>query len=126
MSVPSNLQYTKDHEWADLSNPSEVVIGITDHAQEALGEVVFVELPKVGRNLKQHETFGVVESIKAVSDLYSPIEGTVVAINEDAIKNPSSINQSAYKEGWLIKIKPTNAPKDLMTAQQYESFVKSL
>jgi len=128
MEIPSGLLYTKDHEWALHESNDTVTIGITDHAQESLGEVVFVELPKVGRQLKSHETFGVVESIKAVSDLYSPISGEVTEVNEAAINDPSSINRSAYKEGWLVRLKLTDRSslQGLMNATQYKAFVDSL
>jgi glycine cleavage system H protein len=91
MRFPNELKYTKDHEWAKIDG-NQVTVGITDHAQSSLGDIVFVELPKVGRELKAGETFGVVESIKAVSDLYSPIAGKVVAVNDHAVSEPSSLN----------------------------------
>lgn len=128
MEFPSGLLYTKDHEWALHGSDDVVTVGITDHAQEALGEVVYVELPKVGRELKEHETFGVVESIKAVSDLYSPIAGTVVEVNSAVASDPSLVNRSAYNDGWLVRLRLTdkNSLSGLMNAQKYASFVESL
>lgn len=128
MEFPSGLLYTKDHEWALHGSDDVVTIGITDHAQEALGEVVYVELPKVGRELKKHETFGVVESIKAVSDLYSPVAGTVLEVNAAASSDPSLVNRSPYKDGWLVRIKLTDkdSMSDLMNASKYSSYVDSL
>jgi glycine cleavage system H protein len=127
MRFPENLKYTKDHEWAKVEGNS-VVIGITDHAQSALGDVVYVELPAVGRTLKAGETFGVVESIKAVSDLYAPISGKVVAVNSSLADNPSVINQDSQGSAWMIKIEPTDASgtKDLMDSASYTKFVESL
>ena len=127
MSIPNGLYYTKDHEWAKVTG-SEAVIGITDHAQAALGDIVFVDLPKKGRTLKSHETFGVVESIKAVSDLYSPLAGEVVDTNQGAVDNPASVNTSPYDSGWLIKIKMADpsALSQLMNPEAYTAFVESL
>ncbi len=128
MEFPSGLLYTKDHEWAQPGADDTVTIGITDHAQEALGEVVYVELPKIGRELKEHETFGVVESIKAVSDLFCPAAGKVIDINSAVTSDPALVNSSAYKDGWLIRLKLANkdALKDMMDAQKYSAFVQSL
>lgn len=128
MEFPSGLLYTKDHEWAMHGSDDVVTIGITDHAQNSLGEVVYVEMPKVGRELKTHDTFGVVESIKAVSDLYAPVAGTVVEVNEAAAGNPSVINSDPYREGWLIRVKlqDKSALSGLMTATDYRKLVESL
>ena len=103
--IPDNLGYTEDHEWA-LESEGLVTIGITDYAQESLGEIVFVELPKVGTILDKSGTFGVIESTKSVSDLYSPIAGEVVEINNAVENEPDLINTSPYDSGWIIKIKP--------------------
>lgn len=128
MEFPNGLLYTKDHEWAHVEKDDTVTVGITDHAQEALGDIVYVELPQVGRQLKAHETFGVVESIKAVSDLYSPIAGTVTEVNSDAPGDPSVVNRSPYKEGWLIRVKVSDKSSlsGLMDATKYKSYVESL
>jgi glycine cleavage system H protein len=121
------LLYTKDHEWAKRDD-SVVTIGITSHAQDALGEIVFADLPKIGRQLKTHEVFGVVESIKAVSDLYSPVAGEVVETNPAVTGNPSLINTSSYGDGWLIRVKLSDPSTldGLMNASQYKAYVEGL
>jgi len=108
MNVPANLKYTKTHEWARRDADGTVTIGITDHAQEALGDIVFLELPEAGRKLKSGEECAVVESVKAASDIYAPLAGEVVARNDAAADAPESVNQDAYA-AWLFKIKPDNA-----------------
>jgi glycine cleavage system H protein len=108
MNVPANLKYAKSHEWAKLEADGLVTVGITDHAQEALGDIVFLELPQVGRKLKAGEECAVVESVKAASDIYAPIGGEVVAVNQAAADAPESVNQDAYA-AWLFKLKPDNA-----------------
>lgn len=124
MSNPSNLKYTKDHEWA-LSEGSVMTVGITDHAQSALGDIVYCELPSVGRELKAGETFGVVESIKAVSDLYSPVSGKVTAVNSALTSEPSQINSKPY-ESWMIKVELNGgASHELMDAAAYTKYVES-
>lgn len=127
MNIPKDLKYTREHEWAKAVG-GEIVVGITDHAQSSLGDIVYLELPKVGRTLKAGETFGVVESIKAVSDLYAPIAGEVVAINDGASGDPATLNSSPYDNGWLIRLKPAdaNALSALMDAGAYEKLVASL
>lgn len=127
MSFPSDFKYTKDHEWAK-QDAASVTVGITDHAQSSLGDIVFVELPKIGREVKAGETFGVVESIKAVSDLYSPIAGKITAINEAVVAEPSSLNREPHASAWLVKIAPSD-PKalgTLMDSTAYTSYVQSL
>jgi glycine cleavage system H protein len=111
MTVPANLKYTQSHEWAKLEADGTVTVGITDHAQAALGDIVFLELPEDGRTVKAGEECAVVESVKAASDIYSPIAGQVVARNDDAVDAPESVNQDAYA-AWLFKLKPAN-PADL-------------
>jgi glycine cleavage system H protein len=127
MNFPAELKYTKDHEWAKVDGLT-VTVGITDHAQSALGDVVYVDLPKVGRELKGGETFGVVESIKAVSDLYSPIAGKVIAVNEELPNDPSAVNRDAYGQAWMVKIQAPDAGAlaGLMDAGAYTSYVASL
>ncbi len=127
MNYPQDYKYTKEHEWAKVTGDS-VTVGITDHAQSSLGDIVFLELPPVGKSLKAGDTFGVVESIKAVSDLYSPVDGTVLEVNSALTNNPATLNQSPHDQGWLVKIKLTDkaAAEKLMDAPAYESFVKSL
>jgi glycine cleavage system H protein len=123
---PADLKYTKDHEWAKVDGKN-VTIGITDHAQSALGDVVYVELPAVGRALKKGETFGVVESIKAVSDLYSPASGKVVEVNSALPDEPAQLNRDPYSS-WMVKIELTDPSSisDLMDAASYQKFVVSL
>lgn len=124
---PSDLKYTKDHEWAKVEG-DVVTIGITDHAQNALGEVVFVEVPAVGKQLNKGDTFGVVESIKAVSDVYAPVTGKVVETHGDLSQDPGTLNKDPYKQGWLIKIQVTdqNSLQGLMSAAEYASYVENL
>ena len=108
MNVPSNLKYTKSHEWVRAEADGTVTIGITDHAQELLGDLVFVELPEVGKNLAAEEEAAVVESVKAASDVYAPIAGTVIAVNETVPDAPETVNQDAYA-AWLFRMQPANA-----------------
>lgn len=124
-NIPANLKYTKEHEWALLEGDT-VTVGITDFAQSALGDIVFLEVPAVGTDLKEGSTFGVVESIKSVSDLYAPINGQVVAKNTDLEGAPEKINQDAYGS-WLIKVKVKNTADfdKLLSAQQYQEFCNS-
>jgi len=124
-NIPSNLKYTKEHEWA-LVEGDTVSVGITDFAQSALGDIVFVEVPDVGSDLKIGGTFGVVESIKSVSDLYSPVTGEVVAKNSDVEGSPEKINDNAY-ESWLIKVKIKDSSElnKLLSAEQYQEFCNS-
>src|SRR5262245_25917557 len=103
MNIPSNLRYTKEHEWVRLEG-NVAVVGITDFAQQNLGDVVFCELPAVGTELTQFKTFGVVESVKAVSDLYAPVGGKVVAVNQAVVDDPASLNRDPYGAAWLIKL----------------------
>lgn len=119
-NVPQNLSYTKDHEWASI-NDVEATVGITDFAQSSLGDIVFVELPEVGSTISQGEAFGVVESIKSVSDLYSPLSGEVVAINDNLEGQPELLNESPY-DNWIIKIKISKAEetKEMLSSDEYE------
>jgi len=124
-NVPKELKYTREHEWASLEG-DRVRVGITDYAQEQLGDVVFVELPKVGAKVTAAKAFGVVESVKAVSDLFAPVSGEVVEANGELTKKPETVNQEPYGKGWMIVIKPSNKVEwdQLLTAQQYEDFLK--
>jgi glycine cleavage system H protein len=121
-NIPENFNYTKEHEWT-YTEGDTVTIGITDFAQSALGDIVFLEVPEVGSELKAGSTFGVVESIKSVSDLYSPVSGEVIAKNSDIEDSPEKINTDAYGS-WLIKVKINNNSEieNLMTAEQYQEF----
>ncbi len=111
MNVPGNLKYTKDHEWL-REEGGVAVVGITHHAQDQLGDVVFVDLPAAGTKVSAGATFGTVESVKAVSDLYAPIDGEVVAVNGDLKDKPELVNSDPYGAAWMIKVKPKN-PKDV-------------
>ena len=119
MTIRENYRYTKEHEWL----AADGTVGITDYAQDALGDVVFVELPEVGRTLAQGEAFGVVESVKSVSDLYSPVAGTVAAVNEALRNTPELINQDPYGEGWIIRLDGTTGDHGLLDAAQYRALV---
>ena len=123
-NVPADLRYTKEHEWAKLEG-DKARIGITAFAQEQLGDVVFVELPKVGAKVTAMKTFGVVESVKAVSDLYAPLSGDVVEINADLPKKPEVVNADPYGQGWMIVVKLADAKEwdSLMSAADYEKLV---
>ena len=128
MSYPDHLRYTKDHEWAELISDTKVKVGITEHAQSSLGDIVFLELPKIGRELKAHETFGVVESIKAVSDLLAPVDGKVADVNTGLASEPGRINTNPHSE-WMLIIECVDAKKQfqsLLDAAAYSSFVKTL
>lgn len=124
-SYPTDLRYTREHEWAKVEG-GRARIGITHYAQDQLGDVVFVELPKKGRQLRQMEAFGVVESVKAVSDLYCPVSGEVVEVNSALEQKPELINQDPYGQGWMIVVKVRNAKEldALMTAQQYTTYLE--
>ena len=108
-NVPAYLRYAKSHEWLKLGGDGTAVVGISDYAQNSLGDITYVQLPKVGAVLKAGETFGVVESVKAASDLYAPVAGTVVAVNERLNSAPETVNQSPYDEGWILKLAPADA-----------------
>ncbi len=122
MNVPADLKYAKSHEWARLEADGLVTVGITDHAQEALGDIVFLELPQVGRKVAAGEECAVVESVKAASDIYAPIAGEVVAVNQAAADAPESVNQDAYA-AWLFRLKPDNIAEldSLLDATAYQS-----
>ena len=124
-NVPADLRYTKDHEWAKPDG-TRYRVGITAYAQEQLGDVVFVELPKVGSKVTAKQTFGVVESVKAVSDLFAPLSGEVVEVNAELANAPQVVNQDPYGKGWMIVIAPakTNEWNELLSAAQYEEFLK--
>jgi len=126
MSIPNELRYTKSHEWVRLEGDGTATVGITQHAQELLGDMVFVETPAIGRKLKQGEECAVVESVKAAADVYSPIEGEVLAVNPDLEVAPEKINQDAYT-AWLFKLKPVNAAdlNQLMDAAGYQKMLES-
>jgi len=124
MEFPEELRYTKEHEWARLDG-DRVTVGITDFAQEELGDVVYVELPQIGRTVETSGTFGVVESVKAVSDLYAPLSGTIVEANTKLEDEPELVNRSPYGEGWMIVMEATNLEEwqQLLTASDYRAYV---
>ena len=126
MSIPSNLKYSKSHEWVKSEADGTVTVGITHHAQELLGDMVFVELPDVGRQLKQKEECAVAESVKAAADVYSPISGEVIAVNSPLVDEPGKINEDAYS-AWLFKMKPSNPGEidSLLDAAAYNELVES-
>jgi glycine cleavage system H protein len=117
-SIPNELSYTKEHEWVSAVDQT-FTMGITDYAQAALGDIVYVQLPKVGESVVAGKVCGEVESTKSVSDIYAPVSGTIVAINDALSNSPESINSDPYGAGWLAKIEVTAAPSDLLTAAQY-------
>ena len=123
-NVPADLRYTQDHEWAKQEG-DRIRVGITEFAQGELGDVVFVELPKVGAVVATRGSFGVVESVKAVSDLFAPVAGEVVAVNEGLAGGPEQVNQDPYGTGWMIVIAPSNPAEwdQLLTAAQYAAFI---
>ncbi len=124
MEFPEDVKYSKEHEWV-LVEGNVATVGITDYAQEQLGDIVFVELPAVGDKVSKEDAFGVVESVKAVSDIYAPVSGKVLEVNDDLPDNPEIINEDPYGDGWMIKIE-MNDPEDLedlMGAAEYEEYV---
>jgi glycine cleavage system H protein len=124
VSVPADLRYTKDHEWVRVDG-EEAVVGITAYAAEQLGDIVFVELPDIGKSLKAAAAFGVVESVKAVSDLFAPVAGDVIAINEGLNATPESVNTDPYGEGWMIRVRiaDPSALDDLLDAGAYDALI---
>ena len=125
MDIPEGYRFTDDHEWADADDDI-VTVGISHHAQDALGDIVFVEFPTVGEEVDQGDAFGVIESVKTVSDLYAPVGGEVVELNEELETAPELVNESPYDRGWLVRIK-VDAPDELealMDAEAYETFLE--
>lgn len=125
MEFPDDLLYTKDHEWVKVDGKT-ITIGLTDYAQEQMGDIVYVDLPSVGQELSKEDTFGVVESVKSVSDCYAPTTGKVLEINEGLAENPAMLNEDPYGEGWMIKIEVKNPAdiKGLMKSVAYQAFIK--
>lgn len=122
-TVPGNLKYTKSHEWVYLSEDGIATIGITDHAQSSLGDITFVEMPLDDTFFTKGQVFGVIESVKAASDLYSPLSGIVMEVNPDIDSNPELINNSPYQQGWLIRLQLTN-PKELNDLLEADTYRK--
>lgn len=125
-NVPEDLHYSKDHEWVRVDG-DQAIVGITDYAQASLGDVVYVELPKTGEQFAANEPFGSVESVKAVSEVFTPIAGSIVTINESLADEPEKVNNDPYNEGWMIRLKMDNpsAVDSLLTAAEYEDFTKA-
>ncbi|MHB1099354.1 MAG: glycine cleavage system protein GcvH [Burkholderiales bacterium] len=126
MNIPGNLKYTASHEWVRLEDDGSVTVGITDHAQSLLGDMVFVETPEIGRKVSKGEECAVVESVKAASDVYAPISGEIVAINGDLDGSPEKINEDAFS-AWMFRMKPENASDlgELLDAAAYQAVVES-
>jgi glycine cleavage system H protein len=124
MEFPEDLKYTKEHEWV-LIEGGTATVGITDYAQDQLGDIVFVELPAVGDKVSKEDAFGVVESVKAVSYIYAPLSGKVVEVNDDLPDDPEMLNEDPYGDGWIIRIELTDPEEieDLMTSAEYEQYV---
>ena len=122
MSNPQQLRYTKEHEWLSAAEDGVATVGITEHAANALGDVVFVQLPEVGATVTAGEDCGELESTKSVSDLYSPVTGEVVEANQDVVDDPSLVNSAPFEGGWLFKVRITGEPDDLLTADEYTAF----
>lgn len=125
-TIPSDLKYTREHEWARVQGKT-VVVGVTAHAQESLGDVVYVELPKVGATLTAGKQFGVIESTKAVSELYAPLSGTVVKVNDALSDNPSTVNTDPYGAGWIVELEPSDTKQldGLMSPEAYGELLKN-
>jgi len=126
--IPEALRYTKEHEWIIVEG-EKCRVGITDYAQKSLHEVVYVDLPQIGKQLSQSEVFGTVESVKAVSELYSPVSGEIMERNERLVQSPELVNQEPYGAGWIVVVKPSRLEADtkaLLTAESYASYLKEL
>ena len=121
-NIPENLKYLESHEWAKIEDDGTVTVGISDHAQELLGDIVFVELPQVGSLIEKQADVAVVESVKAASDVYSPVSGEIIATNENLENAPETVNSSPYDDGWFFRVKPTNIEEvsDLLDAEAYK------
>jgi glycine cleavage system H protein len=125
MRYPDDRQYSPDHEWIKIDGDRGTV-GITDHAQKQLGDVVYIELPEVGKKLKAHDIFGTIESVKAVSDLFSPVSGEVVEVNQDVVASPEEVNKDPHGKSWLIALRVEDASElgKLLTASQYQEHIE--
>ncbi len=124
--LPGDLQYTNDHEWVRREEDGNVTIGITDHAHSALGDLVYVELPEVGQDVESGGDMAVVESVKAASDVYAPVAGTVVEVNEALSDDPEVINGDPYGEGWIVKLQPSGDDGDLLSPEAYQALLDEL
>lgn len=124
--LPGDLKYTNDHEWIRREDDGSVSVGITDHAQAALGDLVYVELPEIDQEVDAGGDMAVVESVKAASDVYAPIGGTVVAVNEELADDPERINSDPYGEGWIVRLKPSGDDGELMSPDEYQALLDEL
>jgi glycine cleavage system H protein len=126
-NIPENLRYSKDHEWVKVEGDT-AAIGITDYAQHALGDVVYIDMPRVGDKLGAHEAFGSVESVKAVSEIFTPIAGEIVEVNDALNDTPEAVNNDPYGEAWMIKIKMDNPGEadGMLSAEEYEEYLSSV
>jgi glycine cleavage system H protein len=125
MNFPEDLKYSKEHEWVRVSG-NIATIGISDYAQDQLGEIVFVELPDEGEEFEKDDAFGVVESVKSVNDIYAPLSGRIVEVNDPVVDSPEIVNEDPYAEGWLVKIELSDLKElgELMSAKDYEAYIK--
>lgn len=125
MNIPADLKYTKDHEWVRVEADDTVVVGITDFAQGELGDIVFVEIETEGETLEREETFGSVEAVKTVSDLFMPVSGEIIAFNEEIESSPETVNSDPYGKGWMVKIKLSDSSQldELLSAEAYQDLV---
>ena len=122
MNIPNNLEYTRDHEWVKYNDDS-AIIGVTDFAQSELGDVIFMELPKIGDIFNEGDSIGTIEAVKTVADIYTPIKGEIIDINDNLENNPELLNNDPYNEGWIIKISFSNKPK-LLSSKEYAKMIK--
>jgi glycine cleavage system H protein len=121
--VPDNLSYTKEHEWLILGDNGNIKVGITDYAQDALSDVVFVELPEIGSSFSKGDSMAVAESVKAASDIYAPVSGKVISVNTKLEESPELINESPYDFGWMVTIEPTGELEDLLDSDSYRELI---
>ena len=121
--IPDNLSYTKEHEWASVQDDGKVRVGITDHAQDALSDVVFVELPDIGSDFSKGDAMAVAESVKAASDIYAPVSGKIVSINDKLEESPELINESPYEFGWMVVIEPEGELEGLLDSNSYREVI---
>ncbi|MBE27961.1 MAG: glycine cleavage system protein H [Euryarchaeota archaeon] len=121
--IPDNLSYTKEHEWASVQDDGKVRVGITDHAQDALSDVVFVELPDIGSEFSKGDAMAVAESVKAASDIYAPVSGKIVSINDKLEESPELINESPYEFGWMVVIEPEGELEGLLDSNSYREVI---
>ena len=124
-NIPENLKYTKDHEWIRHESDGTCLVGITDHAQDSLGDVTFVELPAIGESFEEGATFGVAESVKAASDLYFPLSGEISEVNEILVDSPEKVNEDPYGDGWMVRIRPSDSSESegLLSPDQYKEIL---